>query len=704
MAQQLVNPLGAVQEGQNYVDGLFAQNANRLAGGMLAGGDTKGAASTLYRSGDLAGGRQIMTQAATDATNARTQQTADSARQLQTTMQVVKALKAQRDSGQDVSAALMSYRPTFLALGTNPQEFDQIAAQIAANPAFLDQVEALTAQAMEYELRAGNSGDTVAVGLNKQTGQTSSRLAYAAPQAPQVTTLGILNPPARPLPVGQDTAYQPGTSTGAAILPGTQPLSQAAPAAATGAAISANPLWSRQIQQESGGKQFGANGQVLTSPKGAFGVAQLMPGTAADMARQMGVTVEQLRSDPALNEAAGQRYQQQQLEKYGGNQALALAAYNAGPGAVDAWLKPAGTVTTLTIDGQPRRFTGLGDPRTGEITTEEFVARIPYAETKNYVENITQGQYGQGDNEGSAGQTTSGLEQLGGGYTLQRMQTPADQRADRTEARMDRAEARAEALANRRARTLTPQEVAAQGFPEGSVVQERPDGSLNVVSGAKAEKFTQDQRTTAGFAYRLENATRTLSTLAQQGVEKPSPAILAFGEGRIRENALSQNDRRWLQAAREWLAPVLRRDTGAAVTPGELVTYMNTYLASPTDDPGTLAQKAQARLTAEQAMRGMAGGAYGQLLEDIRVQTNSPNGQRRRPQTNTGVVPYDLTPGQLNAWRSLGRSGGDPSRPRGDRLNPVPLNERDPSATYGNIPANGYYWDLEGVLRQKRSR
>lgn len=680
MAQQLINPLGAVQEGQNYVDGLFAQNANRLAGNALASGNTRAASQALYRSGDLAGGRQVTQNAMADATAARTQQTADSTRQLQTTLQVVKALKAQRDSGQDVSAALPQYRATFLAMGTRPEDFDQIAAQIAANPAFLDQVEALTAQQMEWELRSGANGDTAAVGINKQTGQTASRLAYAAPQAPQITPLGVLNPPARPLPVGQATEYQPGTSTGGAILPGTQPLSQAAPAAATGAAISANPLWSRQVQQESGGQQFGANGQVLTSPAGAFGVAQLMPGTASDMARQMGVSVEQLRSDPALNEAAGQRYQQQQLEKYGGNEALALAAYNAGPARVDEWIQ---------------RF---GDPRTGEITTEEFVASIPFAETKNYVENITQGQYGQGDNEGSAGQTTGGLEQLGGGYTLQRMQTPADERATRTEARLDRAEQRAVEDRNRRARTLTAQEVAAQGLAEGTVVQERPDGSLNVVSAPKSEKYTEGQRNSAAFAFRLQNAAGTLNRLAETGTERPSPAILAFGDGRVQENALSSTDRRWLQAAREWLAPVLRKDTGAAVGPGELVTYMGIYLPSPTDDAATLAQKRQAREVAEQALRAQAGGAYTDMFPQ------APNSQRRRPQTNTGVVPYDLTPGQLNAWRSLGRSGGDPSRPRGDRLNPVPLNERDPSATYGNIPANGYYWDLEGVLRQKRSR
>lgn len=182
--------LGGVQQGQNWIDGLFQQQAKRQAGAALASGNTQGAAQTLYRAGDLAGGRQVTQNAAADATAAQAARTADSARQLQTTLQVVKALKSQRDAGQDVSAALPQYRATFLAMGTRPEDFDQIAAQIAQNPAFLDQIEELTAQQMKYELRAGADGDTVAIGLNPETGQTSSNVAYQAPRTPTRVAVG----------------------------------------------------------------------------------------------------------------------------------------------------------------------------------------------------------------------------------------------------------------------------------------------------------------------------------------------------------------------------------------------------------------------------------------------------------------------------------------------------------------------------------
>jgi soluble lytic murein transglycosylase-like protein len=78
------------------------------------------------------------------------------------------------------------------------------------------------------------------------------------------------------------------------------------------------------VQQESGFDPDARSGA------GAVGLTQLMPGTAA----ALGVTDP---TDPAQSLQGGARYLREQLDRFGGDERLALAAYNAGPGAVSKY-------------------------------------------------------------------------------------------------------------------------------------------------------------------------------------------------------------------------------------------------------------------------------------------------------------------------------------------------------------------------------
>lgn len=107
-------------------------------------------------------------------------------------------------------------------------------------------------------------------------------------------------------------------------------------------------LISRVAHQESGGgNQFDANGAPLQSSAGAIGAMQVMPKTAPEAARLAGVPFDEqaYHYDPAYNKLIGIAYLSELLQRYDGDVAKAVAAYNAGPGRVEAAVKAGGDWT-----------------------------------------------------------------------------------------------------------------------------------------------------------------------------------------------------------------------------------------------------------------------------------------------------------------------------------------------------------------------
>jgi soluble lytic murein transglycosylase len=115
------------------------------------------------------------------------------------------------------------------------------------------------------------------------------------------------------------------------------------------------------IRQES---EFNAS---AISPANAYGLMQLLPSVGRSLAREEGIAHFQTYQllDPATNIRLGTRYLRQMLDRFGGVQEYALAAYNAGESRVTDW-RSAGT------------YSGL----------DEFVESIPFTETREYVQAI----------------------------------------------------------------------------------------------------------------------------------------------------------------------------------------------------------------------------------------------------------------------------------------------------------------------------
>jgi len=102
----------------------------------------------------------------------------------------------------------------------------------------------------------------------------------------------------------------------------------------------------------------------IESSAGALGLMQVIPPTAKTAARNIGLTKYSL-TKPEDNVNIGTYYLDFTHKKYNNNSALAVASYNAGPNAVAKWVS---------------RY-GLKD-------MDEFVEKIPYRETKGYVESV----------------------------------------------------------------------------------------------------------------------------------------------------------------------------------------------------------------------------------------------------------------------------------------------------------------------------
>jgi soluble lytic murein transglycosylase-like protein len=187
--------------------------------------------------------------------------------------------------------------------------------------------------------------DNTLYNINPKTGVAAEAIVgdprenlTSAVRAPTFASTGVTSPYAVGGGARQPPMMAPATPTApAAQAVGTPTGGQ------RGAPGVGGDVFGRMIRQESRGNQFNRSGKPLTSSAGAIGIAQVMPKTAPEAAKLAGLPFDdnRYRNDAEYNLALGKAYYEKQLRDFG-DERLAAAAYNAGPGAVRSALKKGG--------------------------------------------------------------------------------------------------------------------------------------------------------------------------------------------------------------------------------------------------------------------------------------------------------------------------------------------------------------------------
>lgn len=119
-------------------------------------------------------------------------------------------------------------------------------------------------------------------------------------------------------------------------------------------------------------RQESAFNPTIVSPAKAMGLMQVTPAAGKYIAKKYGATFTEKRllTDPAYNAQFGAAELGGLLQDYRGSYIMTFAGYNAGRGRVRDWIQ---------------RY---GDPRDPDVDPVDWVERIPFAETRNYVQRI----------------------------------------------------------------------------------------------------------------------------------------------------------------------------------------------------------------------------------------------------------------------------------------------------------------------------
>lgn len=140
-------------------------------------------------------------------------------------------------------------------------------------------------------------------------------------------------------------------------------------------------VFDKLLSAESGKKQLDSNGNPITSPKGAIGIAQVMPTTAPEAAKLAGLPWDEqkYKYDADYNKALGKAYLQAKVAEFDGDVVKGLAAYNAGAGRV---MSAVGSRGTDWLSGMPQETQQYVKKIAGNNIGVEVVEKPPELKQK----------------------------------------------------------------------------------------------------------------------------------------------------------------------------------------------------------------------------------------------------------------------------------------------------------------------------------
>lgn len=172
--------------------------------------------------------------------------------------------------------------------------------------------------------------------------------------------------------------------------------------------------------------------------------------------------------------------------------------------------------------------------------------------------------------------------------------------------------------------TLPPGDPRRAGFDEGEVVQ------YNTRTGQVARRsvdrvFNATESQAAGFAGRMNDASGILASIEQSEEFRGVPELMWSRSPRT----LPEQWQRYRQAGENWIRANLRRESGAVIGEDEMAAEFRVYMPQPGDSSEVIAQKANSRARAEQAMRAQSRGAYAEYGLDRPPALGSNQGRTR---------------------------------------------------------------------------